>query len=423
MMIDKTNNNSIKYSGSVESILIDKIPQSIAKCGSGVLFLISIDNLAMIISSHGGEYTELLIGNIIKKLEKDLKSEGHVLRSGRNKISAILMDLTPEDVKEKSEEIHKKFQNFGSMDSLEPIHIMATVGSVDFPGSATEVSEVIDKAYVALKDAKANFLHYAQYNNNKNHNVEAKNQMLLASYIQDAFLNNKLRLAFQPIINSKNGEVAYYESLLRIVNEDSSISSAGPFIPIAERMGFIDDIDIMVFDLVVNELKKYPNLKLSVNLSNVTMNNPKWLAKAIEILDEDVGSRLIVEITETSEAQSIKIVSNVISVLQDLGCKIALDDFGTGYTSFTQLKSLPVDMIKIDGSFVRDMSTNQQSKFFVKTLMEFSKNFNLISVAEFVENKETADILIDLGIDYLQGTYFSPAVSYREWMDEDQNAN
>lgn len=423
MMIDKTNDNSLKYSGSVESILINKIPQSIEKNSGGVLFLISIDNLAMIISSHGGEYVELLIYSIIKKLEKDLKAEGCVVRSGRNKISAILMDITLEQVKEKSDEIHKKVQNFGCMDSLEPIHIMATIGSVDFPGNTTEPTDAVDKAYVALKDAKANYLHYAPYNNHKSRNVEAKNQMLLASYIQDAFLNNKLRLAFQPIINSKTGEVAYYESLLRIVNEDSSLSSAGPFIPIAERMGFIDDIDIMVFDLVVNELKKYPNLRLSVNLSNMTMNNPKWLAKAVEILDEDVASRLIVEITETSEAQSIKIVANVVSVLQDLGCKIALDDFGTGYTSFTQLKSLPVDIIKIDGSFVRDITTNQQNKFFVKTLMEFSKNFNLISVAEFVENKETADILVELGIDYLQGNYFSPAVSYREWMDDDKNTN
>jgi len=422
-MTDKKNEDSLKYYGNVLPLLEKEMQEAISNNRSGGLLYVSIDNLAMIISSHGGEYTEDLISGIISKLENDVGENGLVIRSDRNKLNIILKDITPDLIHEKSKDIHQKIQNFGCVDSLEPIHIMTTVGSVDFPGSASDATDAIDKAYVALNDAKDVYMHYTPYKNYKTHQIEAKNQMLLASYIQDAFLNNKLRLAFQPIINSKSGEVDYYESLLRIVNEDNSISSAGPFIPIAERMGFIDEIDIMVFDLVVTELKKYPSLKLSVNLSNVTMNNSKWLNKAKEILNEDVASRLIVEITETSEAQSMHIVAKVITSLQDIGCQIALDDFGTGYTSFSQLKSLPVDIIKIDGSFVKDITSNPQNKFFVKTLMEFSKNFNLISVAEFVENKETADILIELGVDYLQGNYFSPAVSYRDWMGEEKNIN
>ncbi|PIR38496.1 MAG: diguanylate phosphodiesterase [Alphaproteobacteria bacterium CG11_big_fil_rev_8_21_14_0_20_39_49] len=420
-MSKKKSSDSLRCYGDVTPVLEKKIKSSLKSNRMGGLIYISIDNLAMIISSHGGDYTEGLIKGISKKIESFVGESGCVIRSDRNKFSVILSDSPPDVINEKSNEMHKMIQHFGSFDSLEPIHIITTIGSVDFPGNTQEALDAIDKAYVALSDAKKMYSHYCAYENYKNHHVEAKNQMLLANYIQDAFLNNKLRLAFQPIINSKTGDIDYYESLLRIVNEDNSISSAGPFIPIAERMGFIDEIDMMVFDLVVNELEKYPNLKLSVNLSNVTMNSASWLANAQKMLTKDIASRLIVEITETAEASSMHIVANVISVLQSFGCKIALDDFGTGYTSFSQLKSLPVDIIKIDGSFVKDIAINPQSKFFVKTLMEFSKNFNLTSVAEFVESKETADILIEMGVDYLQGNYFSPAVSYRDWMGEEKN--
>jgi EAL domain-containing protein (putative c-di-GMP-specific phosphodiesterase class I)/GGDEF domain-containing protein len=420
-MSEKQCTESQNYYGDVKPILEKEIEGSLNNsCGGGLLY-VSLDNLAMIISSHGGEYTEDLIQGIVKKLKEYVEDSAYVVRSDRNKFSIIIKDVSPSQVHEKAIEVYKLIQHYGSYESLEPIHLIITVGSVDFPSNTTDATDAIDKAYVALNDAKKMYTHYSPYENYKTHHVEAKNQMLLANYIQDAFLNNKLRLAFQPIVNSKNGDVGYYECLLRIVNEDNSISSAGPFIPIAERMGFIDEIDMMVFDLVISELQKYPDLRLSVNLSNVTMNNPRWLENAKNVLTEDISRRLIVEITETAEAQSMHIVANVVSVLQGLGCKIALDDFGTGYTSFSQLKSLPVDIIKIDGSFVKDITTNPQSKFFVKTLMEFSNNFNLTSVAEFVESKEAADILTEMGVDYLQGNYFSPAVSYRDWMGEEKN--
>jgi EAL domain-containing protein (putative c-di-GMP-specific phosphodiesterase class I)/GGDEF domain-containing protein len=408
--------NNSKGGCDITQTLEDAIKKSIANGTTGGLLHISIDNLPMVISSQGGEYSEAMIGGVIEQISKILKKDDVIVRHDRNNLNILLQDYSLSSIKEIALRIHNLIQNYGCISSLEPIQITATIGSVDFPKSTKIAADAINKAYIALNDAHEMHRHYVEYKNEKAHEIESRNQMILASYLQNAFLSNKLCLAFQPIIDSRSGEISYYESLLRIINIDGSASSAGPFIPIAEKMGFMDVIDIMVFKMVIDELVRSPELKLSVNLSNASMNDSKWLASAVKLLtDNDVAKRLVVEITETSEQHDIKNVAKFVSTIQEMGCEVALDDFGTGYTSFSQLKSLPVDIIKIDGSFVRDIATNPKNKFFVKTLMEFSKNFELKAVAEFVENQETADILKAMDVDFLQGNYFSPAVTYRDW--------
>jgi EAL domain-containing protein (putative c-di-GMP-specific phosphodiesterase class I)/GGDEF domain-containing protein len=419
-MTDQTRQQtpSIQMHNDTMQMLEREIGKSIGSGKTGGLLYICLDNFPVVISSHGSDYAEEVIIGLISEIGKIIKKNDAIIRHDRNHLNVLLKECAALDIKEIALRIHTMIQNYGCVNALEPVQLIGTIGSVDFPKTSSTAKDALNKAYIALNDAQELHKHYLAYKNEEKHEIESKNQMILASYLQNAFLSNKLRLAFQPIIDSKTGEISYYESLLRIINADGSASSAGPFIPIAEKMGFIDTIDIMVFKMVIDELIKSPNLKLSVNVSNASTNDSKWLSAAVKLLDdESIASRLVIEITETSEQHDIKRVANFVSTLQERGCKIALDDFGTGYTSFSQLKSLPVDIIKIDGSFVRDIATNQKNRFFVKTLMEFSKNFELVAVAEFVENKETAEILKEMDVDYLQGNYFSPAVTYRDWID------
>ncbi len=407
------------HNTSIFPAIEKEIQEAICNGHEGALLYISIDNLPMIISGHGDEFAEETIKNLIKEIDKFLNNQCVIQRVDINHLNVILTNCKDNDVGEKAIEIYKLIQNYGSTNSLEPIQLAATIGSVDFPLTSKTAKDAVNKAYIALHDAKEAHKRYEKFKNIQKHEVESRNQMILASYMQNAFLSDKLCLAFQPIVNSSTGDVEYYESLLRIVNSDGSTSSAGPFIPIAEKMGFIDVIDSMVLKMVVDELYKSPNVKLSLNLSNASMYDSVWLDMATNLLsNQEIASRLVVEITETSEQHNIPKVLKFISKLHAMGCQIALDDFGTGYTSFSQLKSFPVDIIKIDGSFVRDIVTNPESKFFVKTLLEFSNNFGLKTVAEFVENGEIAEVLRDMKVDYMQGNYFSPAVNYRDWLNK-----
>lgn len=385
---------------------------------TGGFLHVYLDNLATILSSHGGVRTEEVLTGMIKEVTKILKAEDKITRRNKDTIKILLVDYSPEKIEEAALKIYQLISDYGCLSSLEPVQISAVIGGVDFPVSSDNAEDIINKAYVAMSDALKEGAHYRHYINEAKHVKESRNQMIMAAYFRNAFVEKKLRLAFQPIIECKTGEIAYYESLLRIINDDGSASSAGPFIPIAEKMGFIDSIDMAVLDMVIVELKRTPELKLSVNVSNASIASSRWLEKASMVLgDSSIASRIIVEIIETAEQTNVAKTVEFISELQKFGCQIALDDFGTGYTSFSQLKSLPVNIIKIDGSFVRDITNNEKNRFFVKTLLEFSKNFNLKTVAEFVEDGLTAEILNQMGVDYLQGNYFSPAVTYRGWMD------
>jgi EAL domain-containing protein (putative c-di-GMP-specific phosphodiesterase class I) len=130
----------------------------------------------------------------------------------------------------------------------------------------------------------------------------------------------------------------------------------------------------------------------------------------------DIASRLIIEITETAAHRDMRRTAYFVASMQEMGCTVALDDFGSGYTSFRQLKALSVDMVKIDGSFVKDMTENSDNHFFVKTLLDFTRCFGLESVAEFVETGETAKALMELGVDYQQGYYFGKPENFRSWL-------
>ena len=414
----ESSSNLRKYD-EISDLLSRRIDESDRQKIDVGLLCISIDNMPMIINSHGGSEAENIIDEIAIYIARLVSGYDIVRRTGQDQIHVILMDYSSQKMKEKSTEIRKEIQDYGCKHAIEPIQIMSTIGGVNIIETNRTAHDALNKAYIAVNEAKENFNHYVEYGNVEKHERESKNQMVLASYLQGALVKNKLRMAFQPIIDSKTGNVGYYESLLRIVSEDGTASSAGPFIPIAEKMGFIDVIDAFVLELVVAELRNSANVKLAVNVSNASMHDNNWLEMAVKLLDDPaIASRLIVEITETSEAQSQRQVLNFITTLQALGCEIALDDFGTGYTSFSQLKLLPVDIIKIDGSFVKNIAENPESKFFVKTLLDFSNNFGLKSVAEYVENGEIARILMDMNVDFMQGNYFSPAVNYRSWLSE-----
>jgi EAL domain-containing protein (putative c-di-GMP-specific phosphodiesterase class I) len=159
---------------------------------------------------------------------------------------------------------------------------------------------------------------------------------------------------------------------------------------------------------------------IAVNVSNLTIQDSGWLTLLTELMmaTPEVAKRLTVEITETAVHGDLKHAARFCAEVQALDCLIALDDFGSGYTSFRQLKTLSIDYVKIDGAFVRDLTDNADSRLFVKILLDFTKGFGLKSVAEFVESGEVAKMLMDLGVDYLQGYYFGKPSNTRPWVKE-----
>lgn len=386
---------------------------------TGSLMLVAIDNLAMIINGYGHDVSETAMHALAQLIGGMLGPDDSIDRVQRDQFAIILTSSYPEDTERVAGRIANLLQNYGRDNfATASLHIIGSVGAVHFPAETGEASDALDKAFIALNSQQERF--YRTFQATRREADLCRQQMGLASYLYSAFKEDRLRLAWQPVIETGTGKIAHYEALLRLIGLNGKITSAGALIPIAEKMGLIEDIDRMVADMVLKELRDSPEVTLAFNVSNLTTENPAWLEHMQQELQRtpEIAPRIIVEITETAAQRDLRRVAYFVASLQSMGCSVALDDFGSGYTSFRQLKALSVDMVKIDGVFVKDLSQNSDNRFFVKTLLDFSRGFGLQSVAEFVENGEIAKVLMEMGVDFLQGYYFGKPDNHRRWLTE-----
>lgn len=167
-------------------------------------------------------------------------------------------------------------------------------------------------------------------------------------------------------------------------------------------------------------LREHPDIHLAINVSGLTATDPTWFEEVIEIIGQnrELAPRLTVEITETVALQEIQNLSRFLKSLRSLGCRIAIDDFGAGYTSYRNLQSLDVDVVKIDGSFVKGVTECEDSQFFVRALVDLAQKFSLETVAEWVETREEVEFLEALGVEYLQGFYLGKPAPQPVWPPE-----
>lgn len=305
-----------------------------------------------------------------------------------------------------------QLSNLFSLQADKAFHLTCKTASTRFD---LHLHQSMDEAYFILITLISD-CYNGEYNIEYNPKVFSVSDMVARSQLLNdlkySLAKKTMRFAYQPIIDSKTGQIPYYECLLRIPNFDGKIVSIGPIIEYAETIGIANVIDHQVLSMAIQELLKIHDLVLSINISNHGMIDDHLLHLAQTLLVEyDVGDRLIIEITETSLNRDYDKTKKFMHCLRHFGCKFALDDFGSGFTSFKQLQHLPIDIIKIDGSYIKDIKNNEHNKYFVKSLVQLSEELGIKTVAEFVEDGEIAKFLIDINIDAMQGNFFSPASS------------
>jgi len=207
-----------------------------------------------------------------------------------------------------------------------------------------------------------------------------------------------------------------FELLLRMVSRDGQWVSPSVFVPLAERVNMIQDVDLWVVRHAMEALKKLSvpdhEVCFTINLSNVTLQDPESLSLIIDLVKQntDIPGRLIFEITETAEIASLHNARKFMLELKKLGCRFALDDFGTGFSSFSHLKHLPVDFIKIDGMFVQSMASNRVDRTMVNSMTSMAHSLGLQTIAEHVDSTGTLEAAKTSGVDYVQGYYFGEPI-------------
>ena len=245
-----------------------------------------------------------------------------------------------------------------------------------------------------------------------------KTQNNVGPLIRRAILDNRLFLAFQPIVEAGSGQLHHYECLARVLDEQGQVLTATQFTDNCERTGLIQFIDQKVQQLAIEELMADRQLRLAINVSAVTASDTVWLntLKAQMTARPDLQNRLMLELTETSVFQDIDESIHFITQLRDLGCQVSIDDFGAGYMSLMHLKSNLIQHVKIDAQFVKNLKPKSNNIQFIRVIIALTRPQGIKCVAEGVEDAETASILAQEKVDYLQGYFIGKPSPFRKWI-------
>ena len=405
--------------------LAEAIEESIRFRTSCAFMLIGIDHLARINDAFGFDVADAVIAEAAKRIRARLRGGDVLGRFSGNKFGLILKNCTVEDMNVAAERFLAGVRDEVVPTRLGPVSVTASIGAVNVPRFARTTDDALNRAHETLDGAKRRRAgSFAAWRPNVERDAQRRVNIRVTDEIVTALNERRIAMAFEPVVDARVRRPAFYECLIRMEQEDGRVLLAPDIVPVAERLGLIRLVDHRVLELVVAELAGTPEVSLSLNISPDTTMDPDWWASIESLMraHPGVAERLIVEITETVAIQDIDDLRSFVYRLKNLGSRIAIDDFGAGYTSFRNLRKLDVDIVKIDGAFVQNITTSADDRAFVQTLLDLARRLKIKTVAEWVQDEEAAALLRDWGCDYIQGRLIGLASGERPWQKSAEQA-
>jgi diguanylate cyclase (GGDEF)-like protein len=399
--------------------LAHTIESARAEARSCAFLVAAIDRLAMINDSFGFDAGEEVIMGVGERLAHALRGSDIVGRTAGNKFGVILKNCKEREIAMVAARLRAAVRGEGIETRAGLVSATTSVGAVWLPQAAATSQEAMRRAEQALVRARSFGRDgFAVYEPSPQRETARLRQMGIADEVVQALKENRLKLAYQPIVHAATRAVSHYECLLRLVRPDGGIVSAGHFVPAAEQMGIVHLIDRFALESTIAQLRARPDLTLAVNVSGTAAGDPVWLQSFVDYVraERGVAARLIVELTETAALHHFEENARFVSQLRELGARVAIDDFGAGYTSFRNLQMLHVDTVKIDGSYVSDLGRSPENQVFVRTLVGLARSFDIKTVAEWVGSDDDAALLQEFGVDYFQGFYFGEPELNPAWL-------
>ncbi|MEC3859888.1 EAL domain-containing protein [Mesobacterium sp. TK19101] len=242
--------------------------------------------------------------------------------------------------------------------------------------------------------------------------------------VKAAVQHRNVLLAYQPIVQAgRPDKIAYYEGLIRVLDETGRIIPAKDFIDAVEESETGRMLDCIALEKGLVALSRVPDLRLAINMSARSIGYRRWMRLLTRALDRNptIGERLILEITETSAMLVPELVVSFMAGLRDRGIAFAIDDFGAGYTAFRYFRDFQFDILKIDGQFIQGIARDPDNQVLTRAMVAIAQQFDMFSVAEKVERDEDARFLTQIGVDCLQGFYFGAPTVRPPWEDQPRN--
>ncbi len=430
------------------SLFLDRLTQGIARADYNkrliAVLLIDIDRFKFINDTHGLDAGDKVLKELAEILSASTRQGDTVARLGGDDFGIILIDIAnSEDVILVIENIMKNVSQPIKVKE-EEIVLTITVGIALYPTDGKDTTTLMKNADLALlkakKQGRKNYQFYTE-----DMDVKASEFLLMEKYLFNALKNEEFILYYQPYWDINRKKIRGVEALIRWQSRDFGLVSPGKFMPVLEETGMIIEVGEWIFKTACRQAvewykKGHPVIPVSVNLSSgptmspfptnpgypvvpVSMNlslvqfRQKDMAEMMEriIKESGVDPRILtMEITESTFMHDVEYTSSIIKKIKDMGISISIDDFGTGYSSLSHLKRLPIDNLKIDISFIRDIATDPDSASIVMAIISMAHTLNLKTIAEGIETEEQLKILRLLRCDMGQGYYFSRPVPAEE---------
>lgn len=397
--------------------LLNESMTSSGPCGgTGVLLLSDIDQFKFFNETYGhgtGDYMLKCLANLFNDIVKDACAERsakvgckpYIGRVGGDEFAVFMPSMDSGEAVKVAERLRLaveeyRFENLDVSSSI-------SIGIVVYSEHGAEAKGLMAKADAARFRAKMMGRNRCHLYRPEDEDIEKMRSKLdWREKILAAIKNGRFEPWLQPIMDIKDNSVSHYEVLARMIETDGSVIFPGSFVDVAEWFGIITAIDRIIIEKALRHLAGVGNsVNLSINLSGKELGDEdllSFLKSKISRAGAD-ARRIIFEITETAAISNIEPAVKFVKALKSMGCKFALDDFGVGFTSFTYLKKLMVDYIKIDGAFIRKLHENADDQVFVKAIIDVARGLGIKTIAEFVEYEEALNLLKILGADYAQG--------------------
>lgn len=391
----------------------EKLNEFLKARDKGIVLFIDIDNFKNINDTLGHDVGDELLKIISNKLKETMEKNDVLSRFGGDEFLIIKPNI--QSYKEAKESANKILNVFNGLWTIKKhkIYITASIGITSYPDDGKDVNVILRNVDTAVYDAKFSGKNkYKFFKKSMYHEVLRKTQIEKA--LREAIKNNEFELYYQPQIDVKTGRIVTLEALIRWNNPKFGMVSPMEFIPIAEETGFIIEIGKWVLKTACRQNKKWKDKgyiydTIAVNVSSIQLKQIDFVHFVKEILEKEKleAKFLEIEITESVLMESLKESIKVLEDLRKIGVKVALDDFGTGYSSLNYLMKIPIDTLKLDKTFIDNITINCTQKSVIEGIILIAHEIKLDVVAEGVEEKDQLKILANKKCDKIQGYFFS----------------
>ena len=382
----------------------------------GALLFLDVDHFRYINDNFGhrtGDQLIVGVGSVLRDMMRSVS--GELFRLGGDEFAIHLPAALRREavgVAETALDAIRRYR-FRASDDKVISNLSISIGIALYPFHGNDLPALLSNVDIAMYQAKdLGRNRHVLFDQSPDSLRSTHKRIHWAKKLRDALEEDRLVLFHQPVVRLNDQKPVHYEILVRIRDNDGNYILPDNFVELAESLGLIQEIDLRVIEkllaFMIETGQQGKKVRYFVNLSRVSISDQRWIRRFLALLQASGvnPSQLVFEITETAAMSEIDVTLTFIRRLKDMGCRFALDDFGAGFSSFYYLKRFEVDYLKIDGSFIRDLATDEGSRIFVKALNDVARGLEKQVIAEWVETPRVLNLLLEMGIQFGQGYLF-----------------